>query len=274
MTLDPKTLVGKVALVTGCGQLAGVGAAIARTLAKAGADVAVSDLPAMQSGLDSLVDEISGFNNGKAVSITADLTDEESCAHSVNTCEKVLGGLNILVNNAAAPKGDDRGDLSGISVDAWDWVLDVNLRGVFFMIKHSLPVIRKRDYGRIVNITSLSAFRSFPGRAVYGVSKSGVVGLTTSLAGDLAPEGITVNSVAPGLILTPRNPSRGLRGPVGVPESEQRGDAFSSAPLDGRIATPEDIAGAVAFFASDLGQYVTGQTLVVDGGLGTVMRLN
>jgi NAD(P)-dependent dehydrogenase (short-subunit alcohol dehydrogenase family) len=273
MTLDPNTLSGRVALITGCGQLTGVGAAIARILAHAGADVAVLDLPTTQSGLDTLVGEINGYGSQKAIAVTADLTDETSCAKAVQTCAEALGGLNILINNAAAAKGADRGDLSGIDADAWDFVMNVNLKGIFYMVKYALPEIRKTDYGRIVNIASLAAFRSFPGRAVYGVSKAGVVGLTTSLAGDLAPEAITVNAVAPGLVVTPRNPSRGLRGAVGTPNSPQQGDAYSTAPLDGRIAMPEDIASAAAFFASDLGQYVTGQTLLVDGGLGTVMRL-
>lgn len=274
MTLDPKALAGRVALVTGCGQPAGIGAAIARVLARAGANVAVLDLPPQQPGLTALVEEIDKFNAGKAVAITADITDEASCASAVQTCVTAWGGLDILVNNAAAPKGQDRGDLTGVGVDAWDKVFDVNLKGVFFMVKHALPELRKRGHGRIVNIASLAAFRSFPGRTVYGTSKAAVAGLTTSLAGDLAPEGITVNAVAPGLVRTPRNPLRGSTAPRGAPASPQQGDAYSYAPLEGRIAEPEDIAGAVAFFASDLGRYVTGQTLLVDGGLGCVMRLD
>lgn len=273
MPLDPRTLKGQVALVTGCGQPAGIGAEIARTLARAGADVAICDLAASAPRLEELAAEITESGPGRAHPITSDLTDEDSCAHAVRACVDALGGLNILVNNAAAPKGDDRGDVTRIPAEAWSAVLDVNLRGPFFMVKHALPEMRASGSGRIVNIGSLAAVRSFPGRTVYGVSKAGVVGFTTSLAGDLAPEGITVNAVCPGLVRTPRNPARGSTSPQGAPASPQQGDALSSAPLGGRIAEPEDIAGAVAFFVSDLGKYSTGQALYVDGGLGSVMSL-
>ncbi|MFD2419349.1 SDR family NAD(P)-dependent oxidoreductase [Amycolatopsis pigmentata] len=269
----------RVALVTGCGKRDGMGQAIARTLAASGAAVVVSDvLPAGVAnqrqerlgvagtgddwrGVESLVEEIEA-GGGTASSVVGDIGEEDDARRMVGETVDRHGGLDILVNNAAAPQGPDRQDVEDAPIEAWDRVIRVNLRGTYLMSRFAVPVMRKARWGRIVNISSMAGMSAAPAAAAYSASKAGVLGLTRSLAMDLAPWGITVNAICPGLVGT----SRAVLSPDPALDDQevlaQRGKAIAV----GRVGLPEDIAGAVAYLASDAAGYVTAQTLVLDGG--------
>ena len=272
MTAD----VARVALVTGCGKPDGMGQAIARVLAASGVTVIVTDLaPAGVAnrgqeatigaggwrGVESLVDEIRE-RGGAAHAVLGDIAVEADAERMVAEAVALGGRLDILVNNAAAPQGPDRADVSDVPVEVWDRLLDVNLRGTYLMCRAAVPAMREHRYGRIVNIASMAGIDKLPYSTAYSASKAGVLGLTRSLAMDVGGWGITVNAVCPGIVWT----SRGLLG-VNDPSEEQamRDRRGRQIPV-GRVGEVEDIAAAVAFFASESAGYITGQALPVDGG--------
>lgn len=267
----------RVALVTGCGKPDGMGQAIARTLAADGAAVVVSDVvptgvlnlrqerlgTGVRSwrGLDSLVEEIEK-DGGIASSVTGDIADEDDARRIVDETVSRHGRLDILVNNAAAPQGPDRVDVEDVPIEAWDRVIRVNLRGTFLMSRFAVAVMRKQRWGRIVNISSMAGLSAAPKSTAYSASKAGVIGLTKSLAMDVAAWGITVNAICPGLVGT----SRAILSPDPELDDQevlaQRGKAIAV----GRVGLPEDIAAAVRYLSSEGAGYVTAQTLVLDGG--------
>ncbi|MCI0815942.1 MAG: 3-oxoacyl-[acyl-carrier-protein] reductase [Chloroflexi bacterium] len=244
------SLEGRRALVTGASR--GIGRAVALRLAADGAAVAVN-YHTGEAEAAEVVAAITGAG-GTAVSIGGDVSDAAGAAATVATAADALGGLDILVNNA----GITRDNLVlRLSEEDWDAVLDVNLKGAFLCTKAALrPMLRQRS-GRIINMTSVVAGTGNPGQANYAAAKAGLIGLTKTVAREVASRGITVNAVAPGFISTRM---------VEAITEEQRGLVLERIPL-ARFGTPEDVAACVAFLASDDAGYITGQVLGVDGGL-------
>ena len=239
----------KVALITGGSQ--GLGEEFARTLHRAGAAVAINYFPDPQ-----------GTNQKRAQSLAADLGeraivyggDVRDLALMQGTARQVvadLGRLDILINNAGILRDKT---LKNLEADQWQDVIDTNLTGVFNACKGAVPVMS--DGGRIVSLASIAAVVGFFGQSNYAAAKAGVMGLTRVLSRELARRRITVNAVAPGVVLTEMGKS--------IPE-EVRNEMLKNIPL-GRLGEPAEIAGAVLFLCSDLASYITGQTLHVNGG--------
>ena len=272
----------RVALVTGCGKADGMGRAIARTLAAGGMAVVVADrVPtgvrnmrqeqvgdpprdggdATWRGLDSVVEEIRAAG-GAAAAVTGDIGDEGDARGMVEEAVSLHGRLDVLVNNAAAPQGLDRQDIEDVPVAVWDDVMRINARGTYLMSRFAVPVMRQRRWGRIVSISSMAGLVGAPRSTAYSASKAAIIGFTRALAMDVAPWGITVNAICPGMVATSRSilsidPDLDV-----AAEIERRGQRV---PV-GRAGQPADIAAAVAYFASEGAGYVTGTTLALDGG--------
>ena len=267
----------RVALLTGCGKENGIGAATALKLAKDGFIVAVSDVAAagvandlgikgQQSawqGLDTLVARIEDAG-GEAFSLTGDVSAEDGAAHLVAETIKKYGRLDVLVNNAGAPHGQDRGQIEDVPLDAWEKTMGINARGVFLMIRAAVPHMKKAGYGRIISMSSVAGLTALPERATYCASKAAVIGLTRSVAYDLAPHGITVNCVCPGSIRTDRAISSTLR--AGWTDVEAGlAERAKVIPVQ-RHGKPEEIAALIAYLASEDSGFTTGQAIPVDGG--------
>jgi 3-oxoacyl-[acyl-carrier protein] reductase len=241
---------GKVALVTGASR--GIGAAIALELASRGAAVGVNYAGSQQAA-DEVVAQITGAG-GSAVALQADVSDSAACADLVARCVEELGGLDILVNNAGITRD---GLLVRMSDEDWDSVIATNLTAVFSLSRAAGKLMMKQRSGSIVNVTSVIGLVGNAGQANYAAAKAGVIGLTKSVAKELAPRGVRVNAVAPGFIET--DMTKKLTEPVRELASAQI--ALS------RFGEAGDVAKAVAFFAGDDAAYITGQTLAVDGGM-------
>ena len=277
-------LSGKVAMVTGCAGERGLGRAIARRLAAAGADLVLTDVaPAGTRGLPTKPATGWGGLNAVAVEVRAAgrraltaILDVRSAAQIAGVMAQTLqtfGRLDILVNNAAAPPGADRVPVVELSEEAWDSVHDVNLKGSFLCAKAAASVmIHQKIRGRIINIGSDSGRIGQANHAAYCASKFGLIGFTQSLALELAPAGITVNTICPGAVDTERVDYFGRR-EDGTYDPDRRAERIrrlgAEVPL-GRLATPDDVAALAAFLASDAAEYLTGQAIGVDGG--AVMR--
>jgi NAD(P)-dependent dehydrogenase (short-subunit alcohol dehydrogenase family) len=249
-----KTFEGQVAIVTGAAS--GIGRAIAQRLAAGGAAVAVID-----QDLPGAIATVQGIEQagGRAVALKADVARAEDVREAVARTRAELGTPSILVNNAGITRG---GRISDITEADWDLVLAVNLRSCYLFCKEVVPLMVEQRYGRIISISSGTGVRVGPGTGPYAASKAGVIALMKSVAGEVATRNITANVVAPGLTDTAMT-----RGQFGDEQSLQ--EAAST----GRIANPmraviqpEDIAAAVAFFASPESRYITGQTLHVNAG--------
>lgn len=239
-------LTGKTALVTGSTR--GIGRAIAQTLVQAGAKVAVCGRE--QTKAEAVAREL----GGEAMGLALDVGDAGSIEAAVATVTKAWGGVDILVNNAGITKDNL---LLRLDDEQWDAVLDANLKGAYRTVKACLKGMMKKRHGRIVNITSVVGLIGNKGQANYAASKAGLVGFTKSVAKEYASRGITANCVAPGYIETDMT--------AALPE-EARAALFQHIPLE-RLGRPEDIAAAVLYLSSDLASYITGQVLVVDGGM-------
>jgi 3-oxoacyl-[acyl-carrier protein] reductase len=239
-------LTGRTALVTGSTR--GIGRAIAETLAGAGARVAVvgRDLARAEDAARAIGRDAAGF--------ACDVADTASVTAMVESVEKAFGQIDILVNNAGLTRDNI---LFRIKDDDWDAVLDANLRGAFVAIRAASRGMMKRRWGRIINIASVVGIIGNKGQANYAASKAGLIGLTKSVAKELASRNILINAVAPGFIETDMTAAM-------TPEA--RTTLSGQIPLE-RLGTPNDVAAMVAFLASDLASYITGQVLVVDGGL-------
>ena len=243
-------LKGKVALVTGASR--GIGAAIAVTLASQGAVVAVNYAGSCDAAT-AVVDAIEA-TGGRALSLQADVSDAGAAAGLVEITIAELGGLDIVVNNAGITRD---GLLVRMSDADWSAVVDTNLTGVFNVTRAATRHLMKQRSGSIINITSVVGIAGNAGQANYSAAKAGVIGLTKSVARELAPRGIRVNAVAPGFIDTDMTAK--------LPENI-RAATMAEIAL-GRFGAAQDVANAVAFLASDDAGYVTGQTLAVDGGM-------
>jgi 3-oxoacyl-[acyl-carrier protein] reductase len=239
-------LTGKVALVTGSTR--GIGRAIAETLASAGARVAVvgRDLPRAEAAAAEIGQGSRGF--------ACDVSDTAQVSALVADVEQAFGTLDILVNNAGLTKDNV---IVRLKDDDWDAVIDANLRGAFASIRAASRGMMKRRSGRIINISSVVGVIGNRGQANYAASKAGLIGLTKSVAKELASRNILCNAVAPGFIATDMTAALG---------DDQRKALEGQIPLE-RLGSPADIASAVAFLASDHASYITGQVLVVDGGM-------
>jgi 3-oxoacyl-[acyl-carrier protein] reductase len=243
-------LSGRAALVTGGSR--GIGRAVVARLAEQGADVAFS-YRGNEEAATSCVAEIEAMGR-KALAVQADVTDPAAAEALVAQALEALGKVDILVNNAGITRDDL---IMRMGVDTWREVLETNLFGAFYVTKAVMrPMLRAR-YGRIINMTSVAGIAGNAGQANYSSAKAGLIGLTKATAREVASRGITSNAVAPGFVLTELTES--------LPENIKAG-ILAATPL-GRFATPEEIAFAVAFLASDDAAYITGHVLTVDGGL-------
>lgn len=243
-------LAGRHALVTGASR--GIGAAVAEALTAHGAAVCL--LARDQSSLEVVGTRIEAVTGRAPTTVTADMADPTSITEAVADATAQLGGLDILVNNAGTI---ERAPSSDLTVEQWDRAVDVNLRGAFVASQSAFAALSS-SRGSIVNIASLSAKFGIRRAAAYGASKGGLLQLTRALAIEWAADGVRVNAVAPGYVQTEF--TRALQ------EDRARASSIQARIPMGRWATPEDIAGSVVFFCSDLAGYVTGQVLYVDGG--------
>ena len=243
-------LTGKVALVTGGSR--GIGEAIAAWFASAGASVAVS----YATRREKAKDVVRGIEakGGRAIALQADVAQENAVRDLVSQTESQLGALDVVVANAGVWK---KAVLPEMTVDQWDETLNTNLKGVFLVAKHAARVMIPRRSGRIVLISSTSGQRGEAFYSHYSASKGGVISFTKSLALELAPHGILVNCVAPGWVATDMTAETFA--------SPERAVVEATIPLR-RPGTPDEIAGAVVFLASELATYITGEILNVNGG--------
>jgi 3-oxoacyl-[acyl-carrier protein] reductase len=240
------SLDGKVALVTGGSR--GIGAAISRELAKAGAKVALN-YRAGQEAADEVAGEIGGL------AVRADVSKPEEVQALIERVEGEFGDIDALVNNAGVTRDTL---IARMTDDDWQTVIDTNLRGTFNTSRAVSRKMLRRRAGSIVNLSSVVGVHGNPGQANYAASKAGIIGLTKALARELGSRGVRVNAIAPGYISTEL---------TDVLNDEQRGLILQSTPL-GRLGEPEDVARAVRFLCSDEAAFITGEVLLVDGGLG------
>ncbi len=242
-------LSGQPALVTGAAR--GLGRAIAETLAAAGAKVACVDI-----NVETLKDTVAGIRaaGGVAEALACNVTDSQRVGEVVDEVVKTWGGLQILVNNAGITRDNM---ILRMKDEQWDAVLAINLRGTFLFTRAAARPMIKAHRGRIINIASVSGLMGNPGQANYSASKAGVIGLTRTVARELAGRNVTVNAVAPGFIATDMTAALG---------EEVLAQVKSEIPL-GRLGDPQDVADAVLFLASEAASFITGHVLTVDGGI-------
>ena len=241
-------LSNKTAIVTGASQ--GIGETIAIEMAKSGATVFC--LARNKEALDTTIKKITE-NGGKATAFSCDISNNDDFKSIILNIVKDYGSIDILVNNAGITKDNL---LMRMSDDQWDDVLNINLKGSFTCIRSVIKHMMKKKFGRIINITSIVGITGNAGQANYAASKSGLIGLTKSIAKEVASRGITANCVAPGWIETSMTDQL---------STEVKNKFLSQIPT-GKIGQSKDIANTVIFLASDEAEYITGQTITVDGG--------
>jgi NAD(P)-dependent dehydrogenase (short-subunit alcohol dehydrogenase family) len=245
----------RVAIVTGAAR--GLGRSFAMKLAQEGAKVMAMNIamrPKDREDLDETVKQIKALG-GEAVSFQGDVTDEGATRAMAEATVKAFGKVDILINNAAIYDGLKRKPFHEIDLDEWDLVMKVNVKGAFLCMRAVFPYMKNQGYGKIINIASEVFFTGSHGFAHYVASKGGIIGMTRALAIELGPHGIRINCVAPGF--TDTEASRSI---ADVAKYDT-----SKTPL-GRVVKPEDLTGAALFLASAESDFITGQTILVDGG--------
>ena len=239
----------QVAIVTGASQ--GLGRAVAIALSQNGATVLC-----LARNADKLADTVKQIEaaGGKAEAVACDVTDREAAAAAINGAKENHGRLDILVNNAGITRDKL---MRGMSDEEWDSVIATNLTSCFVCCRAAAGIMRRAKYGRIINMASISGLIGNPGQANYSASKAGMIGLTRTLSKELISRGVTVNAVAPGFIASEMTAELG---DAILEEVKKRIPAK-------RVGDPEDVAAAVVFLASKNAGYISGQTIVVDGGM-------
>jgi 3-oxoacyl-[acyl-carrier protein] reductase len=247
-------LAGRVAIITGGGH--GIGRAYARGMALEGAKIVIAEIDAIAAEEVAADLRTSGF---EAIGVKTDVGDRASVESMARRAVEAFGRIDILVNNAAifATVPMSRSPFDEIGIDEWDRMMRVNLRGTWLASRAVVEHMRKNGYGKIINISSGTALKGSPSRIHYVTSKAGVLGFTRTLAMELGKDGIRVNCIAPGSTLSEEDPDEKV--------VEMRTRAAEERALK-RVQKPEDLVGAIVFFASAESDFITGQTLVVDGG--------
>jgi 3-oxoacyl-[acyl-carrier protein] reductase len=247
-------LESRVAIVTGGGH--GIGKAYAWRLAREGARLVVAELDAAAGQAVSEELNAAGF---EALAVATDVSSQPSVEQMAKATVERFGRIDVLVNNAAifATVPMSRSPFDEITIDEWDRMMSVNLRGTWLACCAVIPQMRRQGYGKIINVSSGTALKGSPSRIHYVTSKAGILGFTKTLANEVGKDNICVNCVAPGSTLSEENPDDSVL--------KMRAAATAGRALK-RVQTPEDLTGAVVFFASADSDFITGQTLVVDGG--------
>lgn len=257
-------LAGKIAIIVGAGQTPGDtlgnGRATALLFARQGARLLLVDRdPASVEETQTLIRR----EGGSATLVAADIRREDDCLRMAEACLAHYGRIDILHNNVGIGSGDD--EATQLCAEAWDNILQVNLRGAFFTCKHVLPIMRQQQAGAIVNISSLAAVAAAVELTAYKVSKAGLNALTHALAIGNARFGIRVNAIMPGLIETPMA-IESIAARRGIAKEDLVRERNARVPLRGKMGTAWDVAHAALFLASDEAQFITGVVLPVDGG--------
>jgi 3-oxoacyl-[acyl-carrier protein] reductase len=247
-------LEGRVAIITGGGH--GIGKAYAMRLASQGARVVIAELD--EKAAHAVAAELNAAGH-EAIGVRTDVADPDSVEKMAAAAVERFGRIDVLVNNAAifATIPMSRSPFDQITIAEWDAMMMVNVKGTWLASKAVIPQMRKQGYGKIINISSSTSIKGSPSRIHYVTSKAAILGFTKTLANEVGADNICVNCVAPGSTLSEENPDESIL--------KMRGDAASVRALK-RVQTPDDLTGAVLFFASADSDFITGQTLVVDGG--------
>ncbi len=248
-------LQGKVVIVTGGGH--GIGKAYCEGFTKSGSRVVVADID--KDAADQVAAELGKMSEAGSLAVQVDVSDDDSTNRMVAKTVEQFGRVDVLVNNASifATIPMNRGRIEEISIEEWDKLMSVNLKGVFLCCRAVLPQMRQQKSGKIINVASGTALSGPPGRIHYVASKAGVMGFSRTLAREVGDDNIQVNILCPGSTLSEVNPTEEI---VKMRESSIGQRAIK------RVQVPQDLVGGVLFMASPLADFMTGQTLVVDGG--------
>ncbi|HEY3425568.1 MAG TPA: 3-oxoacyl-[acyl-carrier-protein] reductase [Negativicutes bacterium] len=241
---------GKVAIVTGASR--GIGRAVVIALAKAGAKVVINYAGNVIAAQE--VEQVITNAGGQAILVQGDVSDAGAVEAMVKQTMDTYGRIDILINNAGITRDNL---LMRMKEEDWDMVMNTNLKGIFHCTKAASRIMMKQRSGKIINMTSVVGVMGNAGQSNYAAAKAGVIGFTKSMAKELSSRGITVNAIAPGFISTDM---------TAVLSDQVKTELATKVPL-GRLGAPEDVAAAVLFLASDTANYITGQTLHVDGGM-------